>query len=868
MDVDFSDILEKSRALRSKQEASTAGFGDNIPRLERALPQIDRESRRLATRPSEPDENRALRLLSEQGFETEKIERTLQSFVLQDAFGPSQSIPDTDIDGFLNNRRELYIASAIEDTIQHVNNMALETVQAEIDDDWERKKRELVSLPSLAYRRQSRQIATPKTVVPGGAFASPFRHPRAPRKSLDQADQSITIYESIVRRAVHARANPTAKVAIATELDDALVANLIPRGDPATAPKRVQHLHAVFTALRYIIGEEGVPQPVEGAFGGMHSAMNRRQVCIGALRFLSLQFREDKMRREIEARPVEARRGGVPGLRADVRAYLNLVFGRGIPEQLAKGTCYDGMPIWPQVYYSLRAGDMGTCLEILNAAIMDGCTDPCVQLYKECAQAFETSGDSRGLPSSLLDRLTQDYWLSAKNGDDPYHRVCYLVMARIDPAAGEKMSIPDEDYSLLFYSIEDYLWLRLSLVHVEGDQRLPDSLATYQLSMKSIREEIKSFGPAHFDPQGETPAFYALVLLLTGQFSEAVAYLDHGARAIAEAVHIAYTLYYYGILRESMGEKASDADPDSACYMIEYAELVWRYVSNFSRTDSTAAAVYMFTIREANLRNELLRKLILETKDFDKLLGTSGSTMGGQRERSIGVLEELWPLGGHDTMSDQSWLSVVESAAESADAAGDRDSALQLYDVAGMRGKVMAIYINRLSAVLTSRDSPSRAEVFRQARTYRMKMDEGYALSTTDAQLQSLIPSFDMLVSLGEFFDLLWAKKYEEARVLLDKLALLPSNDAELVSKTQELKLGGGVWADGVCDRVPEVLLGAMEVLASLYAQYRNGDSRNGVSGGSLRSAARTLVNFSGMMPNGSADISARVVRLEILMSC
>eukprot|EP00177_Eucheuma_denticulatum_P000740 GFKZ01001326.1.p1 GENE.GFKZ01001326.1~~GFKZ01001326.1.p1 ORF type:complete len:502 (-),score=84.38 GFKZ01001326.1:1090-2595(-) len=499
--------------------------------------------------------------------------------------------------------------------------------------------------------------------------------------------------------------------------------------------------------------------------------------------------------------------------------------------------------------------------------------DSSVALVKECLEAVLDSLDRRTLPHVLLEQLVQDYSLSVRRGRDPYKRVCYVVIARLDPAAGDKMALPNEDYSLLFYSIEDYLWLRLSVARLEDDDKVPDSLVAYHLSMKSIQEEVRSFGASHFDPKGDTPAFYALVLILTGQHAEAVAYLDRKARICTEATHVAYVLYYYGILRDvNTSSRDQPADDLSECLQYDYADLLWRYVSRFSKSDPALAAIYLFTLRNAEVRNELLRKLLLETKDFGLLLGNKSAKVGERGFGRVGVLEDLWSFGGN-AGAESHWLSVVEAAADAAEQVGDRNSAVALYDVAGNRGKVVLLLVDKLCAELTSKDSGTRAEAFRNGHEYRKKLaDDGYmnGRGGDDDMLTQLLPSFDMVLSLGEFFDLLWNKEFERAWKLMNSLGFLPASDGQVMLKASELRVGGGVWSDAVTDRVPEVVVGAMECLAALYSAMRQ--RRQGLAGsglltqGNVRAAGRTLLNFSGMIPNMSADISARLVRLDVLM--
>ena len=619
------------------------------------------------------------------------------------------------------------------------------------------------------------------------------------------------------------------------------------------------------------MAEPNLQPPHEAAYANVPPSERTARFVKAALHFLCLQFREDKMRRQIQLRPVQAKRGGAPGVIPDITAYLNLVFDRGIPDLLMRGPLYNQMPLWPHVYYCLRAGYPGIALEVLQQCLKDGCSDRGVALYHQCLAAYERNSEKRCLPMDLLESLTQYYWLELRSGPDPYQRACFVLISKMDPSVGDKMAMPDSDYSLLFYSVEDYLWLRLNLVHLHGDQSLPVSLSGYQLSLSTVRQEMRNFGPAHFDPNGDSPLFYAFVLILLGLFSDAINYLDHNADAIAEAAHIAFVLYHYGVLYDRPVSSGVVPETESQSpYFVEYPQLLWRYVQRFAHTDPVAAAVYLFTIREHEVRNELLQKLILETKQFEVLLGASPSELARGRTsgRNKGALEELWALGAAGPATG-GWLSVVEAAAVQAENVGDRESAIKLYDVAGLKDRVIAILLDCMSAELLSRGSSTRANVIAQAKEYAWKLESRMASARTgvEERAERLKRSFFVLLALYEFLDYVWEERYEEAQKVLEKVNLLPTNDSELLAKTQELKVGGGVWADAICDRMPDIVLAAMEVLVKLHAKCRQGREMVGWTAGQLRAQAKTLVNFSGMMSNVSADISARVVRLEVLMS-
>lgn len=859
MDVDLSDILNRSRAVRDQNNCSTFTTKDSIPHLERALDQIDNQSRKLVPQaPTASVTNKkadALRLLSSYGLETDRIERSLQSIALKDAFEPLQATPDTDIASFLEAQVQLTISAAVDATFRRCATRSLSSLSSSIDAEWESAKRDRIALPVLFPQSTERRLQD----CPSSAksfFASPFQQPRASRLSgsFDVSHPSsapLSIYHPVVRRVVYDRNVPGVIHPLATLMDDALLTHMAPRGDPLLAHKNVQHLHAVFNALRYISGEPIATSP-PGVFEKLSIEKLQRQVCLGAHRYLCLQYREDKMKKEIELRPMEARRGGLPGVRSDVRAFLNLVFDRGLPEQLTSGPMHEGMPVWAFVFYCLRSGYLEEAAQFVEDCVNEGSPDRSLRLFSECVRSFVDSGEKRSLSSHLLERLIQEYRVSVKDGADPYCRVCYIIIARVDPNRGDAIALVDSDYGLLFYSIEDYLWLRLSVARLDGDDALPASLSVYGLSLNEIGEEIKQFGPGHFNADGNSAFFYSLVLILTGEFRKAVKYLAEKGRALTEAVHIAYIMYHYGMTRDVRHSEAGTMSEDGGSeFEVDYARLVWDYASRLCRNDPGGAVLYIFTIRDRTLRRELLKKILVEFRGIEAVVGRHGHD---------GVMSMLWMREEFDGDSGrEGWRTVVVEAGEEAEKRGEREKALKLYDIGGFTSRIADIHLKRLGGEVSYKGSNLRERAVREAVVFVRECEDkvGGVIS------EKVIDSLHALISMAEFFDLRWAEKYNEAVVLMEQMAIVPKSEAELGNKVMELSFGSRIWTNEVIERVPDLIVGAMEVLGALYR--RGSGSSNERS--KLRHWARILVNLCGMMRNLSADMSARLVGLEVLMT-
>ena len=61
-----------------------------------------------------------------------------------------------------------------------------------------------------------------------------------------------------------------------------------------------------------------------------------------------------------------AQRGGIPGVLSLVLAFINVRLRSGYPT-MTEDEKYDNRPLWPVVYYCLRAGDIKAVLHVLSS---------------------------------------------------------------------------------------------------------------------------------------------------------------------------------------------------------------------------------------------------------------------------------------------------------------------------------------------------------------------------------------------------------------------------------------------------------------------------------------------------------------------
>lgn len=85
---------------------------------------------------------------------------------------------------------------------------------------------------------------------------------------------------------------------------------------------------------------------------------------------------------------------------------------------------------------------------------------------------------------------------------DPYKVLLYKVIGRCEL---ENPNIPS-----VITTIEDYLWLELSLVR--------DGVHDKSYRLSDFQKKITAYGPAYFDPNGKNPWYYFKILLISLQF--------------------------------------------------------------------------------------------------------------------------------------------------------------------------------------------------------------------------------------------------------------------------------------------------------------------------------------------------------------
>lgn len=649
----------------------------------------------------------------------------------------------------------------------------------------------------------------------------------------------------------------------------------------------LKYFSFIFEAMSWICGERHVD--LDGSYSensriregsvDLLDLTQLKQALQGSLRALEEKFKESRLIASIRSHPEHALRGGKPGLVEDIRAYLRVVFHSDFHSLPEDTQFLNQLPLWPQIFLALRCGDVHSGIKIAEEANAQLAANG-LHFY-EFMQEFVSSPD-RCLSEESLVQLSQEYSLVVRRSSDAYMRVCYVLMARCSPNVDEKWKLQESDYSTVLSSIEDYLWFHLSLVRLE-EKQMPLSFHAYRLQLVDIQQEIQEFGPSYFDPRGERPLFYTMILILSLQFAKAVDYLVKSDGFLFYGVHIGLVLYYYGILHDDKEWKGifesypnlSSQYRKSLQFVLEpydFGRSLWSYVQSISKSRPLDAACYLYILRDKFTRMYYLKELVLQSGEYESLLGF----IGADTSRRRGFIDQLERCLPEEDRNDQVCITLATDCAIEAAERGDVQAAVRLYDIAEQYDRLVAILATKLSAELVHTRSSVRSWLVEESRRYVKLLSEKVVSKTSTSKW---ISTLKLLLSLVEFVDLVQQQKYEEAWTCICSLNILPLNERDVVSMSNQWQTMSDEADQVIAEKLAQIIVRAMDCLVALYQRTKESQRHSerahlspstlSVSSHKLKeyeTYGRNLVSFATLLGIQSPDISAKLMQANLAL--
>lgn len=430
----------------------------------------------------------------------------------------------------------------------------------------------------------------------------------------------------------------------------------------------------------------------------------RKRILRGANQFLEKKFFHE-VETLITKFPREANLGGRPDAVSKIKAYVRLRHARKnlVPDNTELQQV-GGEYVWALIFYLLRSGHVTEAAEYVKAN---------ATVFRTIDRTFSSylleyaSSEDRRLRRQLQERCNNEYNQRARhaseNSIDPFRMACYKIVGRCEMNNRQLEGLQTE--------ISDWIWLQFNLAR-EADKT--GELQSEAFGLAHLQETIKEIGSKHFPktPADDTNGTYGMFFflqVLSGMFEEAVQYLY--PFSYVDTVHFAIGLEYYGLLRA--------ADPWSNSgdlvtfntrqqMQISFGRMIGYYTRDFRAADVNSAVDYLALIclnadldgdggrQQAELCHLALRELVLETREFSKLIGD----IRPDGQRIVGLIEERGPLIGLRE-EDEFVKAVTLQAARYADDNGRTTDAVLLYHLAEDYDSVVTIVSRALSEAIS-----------------------------------------------------------------------------------------------------------------------------------------------------------------------
>ncbi|KAI5457984.1 Nup93/Nic96-domain-containing protein [Mariannaea sp. PMI_226] len=563
------------------------------------------------------------------------------------------------------------------------------------------------------------------------------------------------------------------------------------------------HVVEAYLAVMEIVGEDPTAESTlnnatakERGFAELYLDENpnsaksvemRKRILTGANRFLEKQFL-----REVESliakHPHEAKLGGLPDIVSKIKAYIRLRSARKdlVPDNTELQQV-GGEYVWAIVFYLLRSGHVSEAAKYVNdnSNQFRGID----RTFATYLNNYAASEDRRITNRKLLDRCTNEYVQRSRNAPensiDPFRMACYKVIARIE--------LSNRNLEGLNTDINDWIWLQFNLAR-EGDKTIEMAGESYGLA--ELQSSIREIGLKHFpkanseDSNGSFGMFFYLQVL-SGMFEDAIAYLY--PFSYVDAVHFGLALAYYGLLRPSDALSPSN---DLRSYstknlpQINFGRMIGYYTRDFRAADVVSAVDYLTLIclnqdlggesgqRHGSLCHEALRELVLETREFSKLIGD----IRPDGQRIQGIVEQRGPLIGLDA-EDDFVNTVTLQAASFADENGRTTDSVLLYHLAGEYDSVVAIVSRALSEAISLEigEDPMRLMPVKP-RSGEQESQKGSSLSL--AAIDDPVELAQTMMSMYER-DAMFYRKIQDHNKVACRVLLEMSNIKSLVEAGQ-----------------------------------------------------------------------------------
>lgn len=580
------------------------------------------------------------------------------------------------------------------------------------------------------------------------------------------------------------------------------------------------------------------------------------------------------------------------------------------------------VPLWPQVYYCMRVGNVPGALLVLQSADPEQHPEavkvlPYLRRFwngrhhaickfqlarrrdaeERGAMAEEEDAFPEGTPMTPGYLVAESDYVALEkfykevvwNAGDAYMKAVVVLILRLEvlpsygpvaevrgdlsstggfaqyPAANKHQkcspAMPENGYQSVFWSsLEEYMWYRLWVCRTPIESEAMSLLSGFSfVTFEEIQGNILSVGSTYLDWDGVQPLLYVFVLVCCGFYEEAISYLT---------TQVDELFMHYGVhLAIALYHLGWTKDES------KFHTTLMRYVSKFSRLYPVEAATYLLTIRDRQVLDKLLRELVQSTGEYETLLGSArGGTVSHGKIAEM-VESATAPLPSKLTVDDWHVLrrEIAEQAASEATTRGEFAIAADLYELADKQVEKVEMVMIGLAEVVDMQSSPKRPLAVANARRVLEAIQ-----SKGDLSITSIIPrSLEVLLKMATVFEEYWRWRYGTAWEAIRRAGVLPLNADDISSCQRDLSSPGDKYAPCVQRCAGQVLKVALVIAEralelGCVTSELEASAWEGLDGQFRdpdRSEVKSLCVFTGLMRMTETQVNERLVRVEMLLS-
>lgn len=512
--------------------------------------------------------------------------------------------------------------------------------------------------------------------------------------------------------------------------------------------------------------------------------------------------------------------------------------GARICELYVKLSFGSNFSAWHIIYYCLRIGDAKAAYEVWmimgdprladthrNAisGVLSEMSNANVACLWEVGIPFLPPSERRAL-EEMIDR-------QGSMNDIHFDAVLALLTGHQD--------LPTDESTPGFSNLEDYLFGCIWKAQLASNP--VEALCRFG-------KEIQAHA-SHFQDERSGGWSFALPLLASQQYARACSHLaESGEDVLLQAAHVGLVLATAGIEIVNLG--------DTSPVRTVLASIVEAYADTLptkSARGHMAALDYLARIPEKELACKAVAKLIVSTGQLQEIAGDINDD---------GLRVGLTPLDRH---FEHYQLTTVLTEAADLCLRNPNDNqkiwiAIMCYMLASRYDSVITL-LNKTISPPDEQDE-NRGYWLAQVRTFQdtfiSKRTAVYRQLEKEKKL-GLVEAMRTLLDLNEFFENLNKSRYEQAWLIVKKLGMVPSTQAELNYMTR-------MYRENVDDSIrgcyPSVLLGAMTALSMEHSRIKNSVQGTAVPVVAqrlkeLQAQASFLITFAGLIEASSEQIKA-----------